>query len=246
MPRAHRYFIPGHIWFITHRCHNNNFLLKFAKDRCHWIHWLYQARRRYQLCVLNYMVTSNHIHLLVYDSGQDRIARSMQLVASQVARHYNRRKQRQGVFWEGRYHATAIDAGRSLLDCMVYMDLNMVRAGRVSHPRLWQHCAYHELYQPRRRYRIIDIASLLAFSGAGNLQSLQQQHNERINRALSDHDAMLQRDSCWTEALAIGDKAFVQTVQQQLGILAYARECREITWGYQIKEEMAEYGVADG
>ena len=30
MPRANRYFLPGHVWHITHRCHKKEFLLKFA------------------------------------------------------------------------------------------------------------------------------------------------------------------------------------------------------------------------
>ena len=33
MPRANRYFLPGYIWHITHRCHKKEFLLKFARDR---------------------------------------------------------------------------------------------------------------------------------------------------------------------------------------------------------------------
>ena len=33
MPRAIRHSIPGHAWHITHRCHQKEFLLKFAKDR---------------------------------------------------------------------------------------------------------------------------------------------------------------------------------------------------------------------
>src|SRR5690606_12157481 len=65
MPRANRYFLKGHVWHITHRCHRREFLLKFAKDRQRWLYWLFEARKRFGLCVLNYMVTSNHIHLLV-------------------------------------------------------------------------------------------------------------------------------------------------------------------------------------
>ena len=62
MPRANRHFLPGHIWHITHRCHKKEFLLKFARDRACWIRWLFEARKRYGLQVLNYMVTSNHVH----------------------------------------------------------------------------------------------------------------------------------------------------------------------------------------
>ena len=42
MPRASRYYIPGHVWHITHRCHKKEFLLKFAKDRQVWLDWLFE------------------------------------------------------------------------------------------------------------------------------------------------------------------------------------------------------------
>ena len=60
MPRSNRYFLPGFLWHITHRCHKKEFLLKFARDRdreC-WLGWLFESKRRYGLCVLNYVVTS--------------------------------------------------------------------------------------------------------------------------------------------------------------------------------------------
>ena len=80
--RAKRHYIPGHVWHLTHRCHKREFLLKFAKDRRRWLHWLLEAKRRYGLVILNYMVTTNHIHLLVVDDGdRDVIPRSIQLVA---------------------------------------------------------------------------------------------------------------------------------------------------------------------
>ena len=85
MPRAKRYFLKGYIWHITQRCHKRQFLLRFAKDRKRWIQWLYEARKRYGLIVLNYNVTSNHIHLLVKDSGNEVISKSLQLVAGRTA-----------------------------------------------------------------------------------------------------------------------------------------------------------------
>ncbi len=43
MPRANRHHLPGHVWHITHRCHKQEFLLKFARDRRLWRYWLYQV-----------------------------------------------------------------------------------------------------------------------------------------------------------------------------------------------------------
>ncbi len=80
MPRANRHYIPGCVWHITHRCHKKEFLLKFAKDRKRCLQWLFEAKKRYELSILNYMVTSNHVHLL----------------AGRTGRQYNQRKRRKG------------------------------------------------------------------------------------------------------------------------------------------------------
>lgn len=64
MPKANRHFLVHHVWCITLCCHKKEFLLKFSQDRKRWIYWLFEAKKRYGLCVLNYKVTSNHIHQL--------------------------------------------------------------------------------------------------------------------------------------------------------------------------------------
>ena len=82
MPRANRDYIPGHVWHIRHRCHKKEFLLKFARDRRRYLQWVFEAKKRYGLSVLSHAVTSNHIHLLVRDSGhRDVIPNSIQLIA---------------------------------------------------------------------------------------------------------------------------------------------------------------------
>jgi putative transposase len=134
MPRANRHFLPGHVWHITHRCHQRKFLLKFARDRRRYLHWVFEARKRFGLCVLDYAVTSNHIHLLIKDTGSNVIAQSMQLIAGRTAQEYNQRRATQGAFWEDRYHATAIEIDEHLHRCLVYIDLNMVRALKYRSP----------------------------------------------------------------------------------------------------------------
>jgi REP element-mobilizing transposase RayT len=84
MPRANRHFLPGQLWHITHRCHEKSFLFKFARDRRAYRHWLFEAKKRFGLCVLNYVVMSNHVHLLVQDTGEGVIAQSMQLIAGRT------------------------------------------------------------------------------------------------------------------------------------------------------------------
>ena len=152
MPRANRFFLAGHVWHITHRCHEKQYLLRYARDRQRWRYWLFESRKRFGLCVLNYIATSNHVHLLVRDRGQGEIARSLQLISGRCAQEFNQRKQRHGAFWQDRYHATAVDTDGHLARCMAYIDLNMVRAGAVTHPAQWEIGGYREIQHPPSRY----------------------------------------------------------------------------------------------
>jgi len=77
MPPANRHFLPGYVWHITHRCHQKKFLLKSARERRRYLYWVFEAKKRLGLSVLDYMVTSNHIHLLVKDTGVNVIAESI-------------------------------------------------------------------------------------------------------------------------------------------------------------------------
>jgi len=67
-------------------------------------------------------MTSNHFHLLVYDTGSPRIiSQSLQLIAGRTALEYNLRRGRKGAFWEDRYHATAVASDSHLAECLIYI-----------------------------------------------------------------------------------------------------------------------------
>ena len=239
MPRANRYFLPGYVWHITHRCHQKEFLLKFAKDRQRWRHWLFEAKKRYRLCVLNYVVTSNHIHLLVLDRGNGEIAKSMQLITGRTAQEYNQRKTRKGAFWEDRYHATAVDTEEYLARCMTYIDLNMVRAGVVTHPAEWDTCGYREIQIPPSRYRVIDQTALMGVFGFKTKEQLQHACQDWVDDML--RTGCSQRESAWTESLAVGQPDFLKTVKTTLGLTAQYREVREKEGVHMFREPNVAY-----
>jgi putative transposase len=241
MPRANRYFLPGHIWHITHRCHKKEFLLKFAKDRKNWIHWLFEAKKRYGLCVLNYIVTSNHIHLLVKDTRETAISKSMQLIAGRTAQEYNLRKNRNGAYWEDRYHATAIANDNHLIQCLVYIDLNMVRAGAVSHPIDWLHSGYCEIQCPSQRYTIIDKNVLMALTDFKELSDFQDAQRDWINTAIIIGPTI--RDALWSESIAVGGLGYVESIQMELGVCAKTRQCIDGGDKYSLRESAVSYSV---
>ena len=227
MARAKRHYLPGLIWHITQRCHNREFRLRFARDKRAWIHWILAAKKTYGLCILNYMITSNHIHLLILDHGGSdgqAIAKSLHLAEARVAQEYNKRKERSGAFWEDRYHATAIETGEHFINCLVYIDLNMVRAKVVNHPGEWPFCGYYELQQPRQRQRnqlvnLPELASLLGMDDPGRLRDLRAQWV-----AWECHAGELARDPKWTECVAVGSQKYVEGILDKLKGRAKGRE----------------------
>ena len=240
MSRANRHYIPGYVWHITHRCHKEEFLLKFARDRRRWIHWLFEAKKRFNLSVLNYMVTSNHIHLLICDNnGKDVIPRSMQLISARTGQEYNNRKQRKGAFWEDRYHATAIEQNSHLNRCLVYIDLNMVRAGAVDHPKMWPFCGYNEIQDPPSRYRIINLDCLIRLTGFTDWGQLKTAHNRWVESSLQKNETV--RQSFWADSIAVGSKSFVQEVKMELGLKAKNRYVTGNQDDYQLKETVCDF-----
>jgi len=248
MARAKRHYLPGYIWHITHRCHKRDFLLKFAKDRRRWLQWLYQARKRHGLTILNYMVTANHIHLLAAGDGdREVIPKSMQLIAGRTGQDYNQRKKRQGAFWEDRYHATAVESVYHLLRCLVYIDLNMVRAGIVSHPSKWPFCGYNEIQKPRKRNVLINNDKLMELFSTSSYEQARRSHKEWVDEYLDKGNG---REDKWTKSIAVGSKEFVEDVKTQLGGLAKGRKARGTGESYQLREPSASYesdlGVENG
>lgn len=245
MARAKRHYLPGYAWHITHRCHEREFLLKFRRDRRRWLQWLFEAKKRYGLCVLNYMVTCNHIHLLVFDrGGQEVISRSIQLMAGRTAQDYNQRKQRKGAFWEDRYHSTAVETNQHLARCLVYIDLNMVRAGVVKHPAVWKESGYGEIQHPGCRYRLIDQHCLMELLGISSPEVLRESHRSWVEEALRGENHG--RDSKWSQSIAVGSEEFVTRVQKRLGSKAKGRKPRASADGWQLREPGAAYSRISG
>ena len=151
-------------------------------------------------------------------SGHERrwdVARLMQTVQGRFAEDYNRRKKRHGAFWSDRYHATMIDGGDHLWACLKYIELNMVRAGVVRHPREWEWTAWHELVGDRERYRLIDRTALMARLEGVSWGRFRKVYAEMIDEAVHPPDRLC-REEQWTESIGVGRAAFVAGLEVAL------------------------------
>jgi len=241
MPRAHRHFIAGQVWHITQRCHSQQFLLRSEEDRRRWLYWLYQARCKYGLSVLNYIVTSNHIHMLVHDQGDDAISPAMQLISGRTAQEFNKRHGRKGSFWEDRFQATAVQTSVHLARCMTYIDLNMVRAGEVAHPREWENSGYCEALNPRSRAGRLDYPSIYRLLDFDSHKAFIKAREQWINDKLESAD--LKREAYWTESVAVGNLEYALKMKRALAFSNPGRRARREAGCFAVSEPTASYAA---
>jgi len=229
MARAKRHYLPGHVWHITHRVIKRSFCLNLPEidiDGCNGY-----LRQR------NGMVS---IHLLVVDGGgREVIPKSIQLIAGRTGHEYNQRKNRNGAFWEDRYHATAVSSDRHLIQCIVYIDLNMVRAGVVTHPSEWDFGGYNEIKKPRERYALIDYKRLMDLLHISKVNELRSSHKKWVEEILKTKNHV--RESKWSQSIAVGNKNFIESIKEKLGIQAKGRKVKKSRDLYHLREAQAAY-----
>jgi REP element-mobilizing transposase RayT len=75
------------------------------------------------------------------------------------ARYYNRRHNRRGYFWGGRFKSVIVDKGETPVNCLAYIDLNPLRAGIVSRPEdyRWNSLGYHVQTSNRDKFLSTDF-----------------------------------------------------------------------------------------
>lgn len=135
MARLPRLTVAGYPHHIIQRGNNRQDIVRSDADREFLLDLLGESARKHQVAMNAYVLMDNHFHLLLTPETAEGVPLMMQAVGRRYVRHFNDRYQRTGTLWEGRYRSTLIQTERYLLACMVYMDLNPVRAGMVADPK---------------------------------------------------------------------------------------------------------------
>jgi putative transposase len=216
MPRRRRGWLEHSCYHVTHRCHDGEFLFRFRKYRDFYVRELFAAKRRYGLDVLDYMVTSNHVHLLLASRAGPEISAGLRYLHGRMGQWHNGQRDAAGAFWSDRFHATRIQDGAHLGRCLFYLDLNMVRAGVVDHPGEWPHCAYHEWFGQRQRYRIVNRRRLLACLMMSDWEQFRDWYQKTLEEKLRRRE--LAREAYWTQALAVGDEDWLKATARACGL----------------------------
>ena len=116
---------------------------------------------------------------------------------------------------------------------MTYVDMNMVRAGAVTHPSDWAPSGYHEIQKPRNRCRLLDLEKLMELLGLSSHTELVEWQNAGILQAKA---IPLNREAIWTEAVAVGDISYLSNVARRLGMRARHKKIVQLRDGAILEE----------
>jgi len=132
MARLPRLTLLGHLHHVIQRGNNRQPIFQDGEDFHTMLALLADNALQHGVAVHAYVLMDNHFHLLVTPATDDGLPKMMQAVGRRYVQYFNRRHARTGTLWEGRYRSTVLQPDKYMLPCMVYLDLNPVRAGLVA------------------------------------------------------------------------------------------------------------------
>jgi putative transposase len=154
MARLPRLALADHVHHVIQRGNNRQPIFVHTADYEAMLGYVDAHARTFGVAVHAYVLMENHFHLLLTPRSAEALPRMMQAVGRSYVRYFNAAHGRSGTLWEGRYRSTVLEAQRYLLPCMVYLDLNPVRAGTVAHARDYAWSS-HMHYVGARQDRIL-------------------------------------------------------------------------------------------
>lgn len=143
MPRTRRVVVPGIPLHVVQRGVNRVDVFHDDTDRLHYLALLGRVCRAQAVAIHAYVLMSNHVHLLVSASETRAVSTAMHRIGTSYVLAYNRRHDRVGALWQGRFKSCLVDHEAYLLAVYRYIELNPVRAGIVDRPEAYAWSSVH-------------------------------------------------------------------------------------------------------
>jgi REP element-mobilizing transposase RayT len=141
MARPLRIEFPNALYHITSRGNERQPIYRQDEDRLLFLDVLKEVCRRFNWLVHAYCLMDNHYHLLV-ETPDGNLSKGMRHLNGVYTQRFNRKQQREGHVFQGRYKAILVDKENYLLELARYIVLNPVRAKMVKSAEEWPWSSY--------------------------------------------------------------------------------------------------------
>jgi len=141
MARQLRLQFPGAVYHVTSRGNAGQDIFADDGDRERFLDLLGREIEQQRWRCHAYCLMDNHYHLLV-ETPEANLSRGMGRLNMTYAQAFNRRHERAGHLFQGRFHAVVVEKGSPLLELCRYVVLNPVRADMAAVPEVWPWSSY--------------------------------------------------------------------------------------------------------
>src|SRR3990172_5072357 len=141
MSRPIRIEFPDALYHVTARGDRREDIFDDDQDRRTFLSTVEQVITRFNWICHAWCLMDNHYHLLI-QTPDGNLSKGMRQLNGVYTQANNRRHQRVGHLFQGRFKAILVASDAYLLELARYVVLNPVRAGRVKKPADWTWSSY--------------------------------------------------------------------------------------------------------
>ena len=115
-------------------------------------------RNRFKLAYKDKSVFSS-ARIAAYRQKWSSLSEFIKEIKQGFSRYYNKKNNRKGYLWGDRFKSVIVQDGRTLVNCLAYIDLNPVRANIVKRPEeyRWSSLGYHAQTGNRAGFLSLDL-----------------------------------------------------------------------------------------
>ncbi|MBC7858360.1 MAG: transposase [Burkholderiaceae bacterium] len=145
MARLPRLILPAQPHHVIQRGNNDQPVFQDAADYDAFLGWLRAGARQFKVALHAYALLPERLHLLVSPPDELALGQMMQWIGRHYVPYFNRKYQRSGSLWQGRYKTSVLDPDDFFLLCSRYVELAPVRAGLAEAPLdyFWSSYGHH-------------------------------------------------------------------------------------------------------
>ncbi len=185
-------------------------------DRDAYLARLARYRREFHFKLFAYCLMTNHVHLAI-ERGPVALSRIMHAVQSTYTQRFNRRHDRVGHLFQGRYKAFVVQKDRYLFALLRYIHENPVRAGIVKRPQDFSWSS-DRFYRSGRGPDWLDLDAVQPILGRTRVAAVA-----RYKRLMDDADEPSYEELKAHAGVVRGDDAFSDRVLTRAGELPEPR-----------------------
>jgi putative transposase len=169
MARPLRIEFAGATYHVTSRGNERRDIFRGDADRHAFLAFLGQAARRFGWSITAWVLMNNHFHLVI-QTPQPNISKGMHWLNGTYAAWFNRRHDRVGHLFQGRFKAILVERDAYFAEVLRYVALNPVRAGLVQHPSEYRWSSYRGVAGIDAPHAWLDVtAALEPFGGSRDI-----------------------------------------------------------------------------